>query len=844
MRGACASRSLVLALALAGLGPLCGMAQAAARPDTTHARTNVPATESRGASRARAPDGGALTPDASGAGDLSATEEASSSSPSSGGDPLAGNGLDSPLCSDAGVAGLSAAAARNCAVSKFEASPAPTGDYAFDVHIDTGVTKWGNDFAATFQDSLQFAWTALVAIVHGLIVMLDWCFTLDLLNGPAMGGLTRGLRATQATFTQPWLALVLSIAAVLALYHGLIRRRVAETLGEALLTIAMMTGGLWTIANPAGTVGALAGWANEASLGTLAAVAAGTPAHSARTLAESTEGLFRVAVYGPWCYLEFGDESWCADPARLDPRLRAAALKLAGREGAAHTGSATLSREAHTNGEVFLALPANEVARNSIHTPGSLYQVLCGGEEEPCRGPTASEAAFRTQTGTTPRFMGLLLIWLGALGMLLVLGFIALRLLEAALTSLIYLLLAPAAVLAPALGEGGRSAFRGWATRLLGAVTAKVVFSFLLGAMLSAEQLLASVPLLGWWTRWLLISALWWGAFRHRHKALDFSRGERSIKRHSIARQAREALETPRMALRGASWARQKLARPAPDVKKRAKIARAGEQLASERADAQARQSLQREQQDARTLLDEAPERQDRLAGMRAQLARVRGAREEALVAGDAHRAASLGARGQRLVETIAREEDELVRARRTVDGGEQVERRTGEPHTREQREERGRLLDAQAALPAGGRADGSGRRRDYAALAGLAGYGRQEYERLDPLRRREARLQIDRELALRKELGGAAADVAAAAGAPRRAERRRAGKELERALEQRLHTEGHKRPNGSGASARIEAWKRVGAAERAGTRTGSPVLDDALEVAAGRKRQLGRDRP
>jgi hypothetical protein len=792
----------------------------------------------------RAPSGGTLASGSSLTDGLSAAEEASSSAPASGGDPLAGNGLSSPLCSDARVTGLAGAAARNCAVSKFEASPAPTGDYAFDVHIDTGVAKLGNDISVTFQDVFQLGWTAFVAIMHGLIVMLDWCFTLDLLNGPAMGGLARGLRATQATFTQPWLALVLAIAAVLALYHGLIRRRVAETLGEALLTVAMMAGGLWTIANPAGTVGALAGWANEASLGTFAAVAAGTPAHSGRTLAESTQGLFRVAVYGPWCYLEFGDESWCANPARLDPRLRAAALKLAGREGAAHAGSATLLRQAQTNGDLFLALPANEVARNSIHTAGSLYQVLCGGEEEPCRGPTAGEAEFRTQSGTWPRFIGLLLIWLGAMGMLLVLGFIALRLLEAALTSLIYLLLAPAAVLAPAFGEGGRNAFRGWATRLLGAVAAKLVFSFLLGAVLSAERLLASVPLLGWWTRWLLISALWWGAFRHRHKALDFSHSERPSKRRSIARQAREALETPRTALRGASWARQKLTRSAPDVKKRDEIARAGEQLASERADSQAGQSLEHQHRDARALLDEAPERQARLTGIRGQLARVRGAREEALVVGDTRRAASLGARGQRLTEALTREEGELVWARRAVDAGERAERRTGEPHTREQRGEYGRLLDTQAALPARGRADGRGRRRDYAALAGLAGFGRQEYERLDPRRRREARLQIDRELAMRKELGGAAADVAAAVAAPGRAERRRAGKELERTLGVRLRTEGQRRPNAPGASAQIEAWKRVGAAEQARTRTGSPVLDDALEVAAGRKRQLGRDRP
>ncbi len=81
--------------------------------------------------------------------------------------------------------------------------------------------------------------------------------------------------------------------------------------------------------------------------------------------------------------------------------------------------------------------------------------------------------------------MGLVFIWAGVLGMLLLLGFIAMHLLGAAIASLLYLLLAPAAVLAPALGDGGRAAFRGWATRLLGAVMAKLIYSFVLGVILA-----------------------------------------------------------------------------------------------------------------------------------------------------------------------------------------------------------------------------------------------------------------------------------------------------------------------------------------------------------------------
>ena len=72
-----------------------------------------------------------------------------------------------------------------------------------------------------------------------------------------------------------------------------------------------------------------------------------------------------------------------------------------------------------------------------------------------------------------------MLIAVGSVGMLALLLFIALRLLGAAILTVVYLLLAPLAVLAPTIGESGRAAFRGWATRLLGALVAKLIYAAL-----------------------------------------------------------------------------------------------------------------------------------------------------------------------------------------------------------------------------------------------------------------------------------------------------------------------------------------------------------------------------
>ncbi len=543
----------------------------------------------------------------------------------------------------------------------------PTGNYGIDVHIDTGATKWANDIAVMIENILQFLWTALAAVVRGVIVVLDWCYTIDLLRSPAMHRLTQSLQRAQATFTQPWLALVLVIASVLALYHGLIRRRVAETLGEALLMIAMMAGGLWVTMNPAGTIGALGAWANEASLGTLAAAAGHSPDHADRTLAESNQELFKAAIDAPWCFMEFGNVSWCE--AHAEHRLEVAAKQLeeqaraggeggtshgesaihktlkiltapsavtskvgelvlggSGEENAPHVSlqSATLLRGASSNGELFLAVPANGQARNSINDEPSLFRTLCGSSAEPCRGPTASEAEFRTQNAVWWRGIGLALVAFGLLGMLLLFGFIAWHLLLAAFMSLIYLLLAPAAVLLPALGEAGRSAFRTWVTHLLGAVASKLIYSFLLGALLMVTRLIAEVDLVGWFMQWLVLSSLWWIIYFRRHRLFDLAHGATQRGEHrSVVRRMGSALES-RKGMATARWAKRKLAPPAPSVaRRRHRLAQAGRERAKQIADGQVASGLEHRYRDASGLVGEGSAAQARISGKRARLGQM-----------------------------------------------------------------------------------------------------------------------------------------------------------------------------------------------------------------------------
>ena len=733
----------------------------------------------------RAPSGPVLS--SAGAGVSAGTEEAASVPAEAGSDPLVSNGLGSPLCRGRVSEGtLSASARRNCTTSGFVASAAPTDNYGLDIHIDTGVLGLSNGgLMSALQDLLVTPlWMALVWIVHALCVMLEWCFTLNLLDSPTSGQLGSGLRQMQQALTDPWIPLVLSVASVLVLYDGLVRRRVADTLGQALMMAAMMVGGLWAIADPSGSVGALGSWANEASLGTLAAAARGTPSGTPSGLGQSMQVVFSAAIEVPWCYLEFGNVGWCREPGRTEERLRAAGLKISSHElseagcgprgadacppgldakglGLAH--SAQLLREADSNGAIFLALPANGPQRNSINDEGSLLRTICqSSDATDCRGPGAAEAEFRTGGETWSRLGGLLLILGGALGMVLLLGFIALRLLSAALFSLFYLLIAPGMVLAPALGDGGRALFRRWAGQLLGAVVSKLLFSFLLGVVLAVLSILASLRALGWWTQWLLMSAFWWGAYLRRHQALGLAQGafaqrappERARQPRSVAKRVSDTLET-RKAMAAMRWARGRRTEAAATSGPRRPSSRdvRGAPTASSRP------SL------GPSGTQSPAGQSDRTEGRRltAQLARVEAERRRAELAGNRRRTLRLQARAARIQTEI-----EPGAEGRPAEGGSSLSR---------------------GLVPRSRREHGPGRPR-----AGPRVRDREQLEDgpADPERRRRARLSVDRELAR---------------------------------LRERLKAEGRMPPP-------------------VGDPSDSEVMRDAREVEAGRKRFLGPDLP
>jgi hypothetical protein len=744
-------------------------------------------------------------------------------------DPLVGNGLGSPSCRAPEREELSPRALRDCRLSGFVAAPAPTGDYGIDVHIDTGVGGLGTEMVlGVIQEAFVLpAWTALVWAVHALVVAIEWGFSLELLGGAAEARVAQDLASEQARITWPWLPAALALAGVLVAYRGLVRRRVADTLGETLVMGAMMVGGLWLISDPGGTVGALNRWSAETSTGALAA-ATGASGASARSLGDRLGSVFAQAVEAPWCYLEFGDVRWCEDPSRLDSRLRAAGTAVAaeatvqvscarpnpacaGRRGAAADAlraSVEMLREARTNGSVFLAFPANGPQRNSITNSSSLLHVLCDSSDaNHCRGPAAAQAQFRTASGTESRLAGLALIAAGLLGMLLLLGYVAARLITSASRSFVYLLMAPALILSPAFGARGRALFRAWTARLFGAIVAKLVFAFVLGVLLSVSAIIPRVPGLGWWAQWMMLACFWWTTFVHRRSLLALPVSHAATRGGAFMRPlaygvsstatgfAMRRLIARRDELRASIRARAQLGRTNPPVPDAAPD---GGPVAED-----VRQLL-----DADARMASGAERRASTSGeLEAQLERVERARLEALIDDDRRRTIELDVRRSRVRAEL--DERRWV-ARRGVVAAERS-RNDGAAH------ERDRFLDFQSALPELRKRPRAPFERNYAALAPLAGYDTSDYEQLAVGAKRLARLEIDRRLRGRRaKVMDAWPSIDEHARSAAKRDRPRPISEL--------------RP-------RLPPGTIVPLDERASR---DPVMRDLWAVAAGKKRRLG----
>ncbi len=453
------------------------------------------------------------------------------------GDPFCGPGLD-------------AAQEQNCRVSGSVAEPYPLSSYELD-YLDppTGLSQLspGDWFGTVLGVIVSTVWDVWLYVLRGVLDLLDWAFSLDLVD-KAMSAVRSGLDAMHNdVFGSPWMLAALSVLGLWGIWNGLVKRKTIETIGGLAVTVVLMIAALVLIAQPDQTVGQFSRYMNQASL---VALNAGTRAgvdlqDPAKRFAATESDMFTTLVLRPWCALEFGDVNYCTEP---------------------RPGGMTIA-------DIWLSFPAMGPGRQSLYnlaTTGTITQYggfwgtlgkdvglvsapqvttiaqACGsgGDGGQCKALKAAQAltcwgqqhasascAFtNSQSGEVQMQSGgsalarialLGMISLGLLGATLVLLYLGIKLLFAAIKVLLFTLAAPVMLFVPAFGESGRATFISWGQRLVGALVSKLVYALMLALVLLIASIISSLPL-GWFSVWMLNIVFWWGIFIERRTFTEF----------------------------------------------------------------------------------------------------------------------------------------------------------------------------------------------------------------------------------------------------------------------------------------------------------------------------------
>jgi hypothetical protein len=427
-------------------------------------------------------------------------------------DPLQSLGGDSPFCRRApgGRGG------RNCRSSGALAHPYPIGNYGFDIHIDTGVTRIESNLLMAVQTLALLCWLGLLYLVKGVLLGLEWAFSLDLLGASLAHARRTLMRLHTGLLGEPWLLLAIAVAGLWGIWRGLVQRQTIQTISGLGATVALMVAALVLIQSPLQTVGQASKLTNDASLGLLAGASTGATTDGRRALGDATSGVFDSLVLHPWCALQFGDIEFCLSrpPADIPADL------------------ADEADQPRTVADLWLRHPAGGEERER------LYEQWRGDGH-----PLQPKVRLQKQGQTATRLALLALIAVGLVGALCLLGWIALKLLAQAVLALLLLLCAPAMLLAPAFGDAGRGVFLGWAKRLAAAIVAKAIYALLLALVLVTAGLLAQFESLGFMGLWLLQCTLWWGLFLQRRQLTGFlTAAQQTSERHrGLVRQAHSA---------------------------------------------------------------------------------------------------------------------------------------------------------------------------------------------------------------------------------------------------------------------------------------------------------------
>lgn len=465
-------------------------------------------------------------------------------------DPTTILDVTNPLCGARNQ--LSAQQRRNCRSSRSPEATYPLGNYGWDIHIEEGgfISSLLAPAVAFVLQIFSVVWLILLLGLKGCLIVLGFTFSLSpFTNNHMLRQIGIGLTNFYNGLTEPLLTALMVILGCWGLYNGMIRRRAGETVGGILAALVMMLGSMWMIHAPRETVGQVSEIVNETSLAAISAPTSGHLSAPVRSYNDAMGSVWNQMTEVPFCALDFSNVHWCLDAkpskeaieaakgglSQDEPFTQALLANLPEDEQAA---TRVLSRRmdalfggASTIRDLYLRFSPGSGPREALWTyyngKGDNHvglpfhigpQIDVGGGTT---GTAPDKVSMQGRSGLLPRMVLVLVFFLGLLGGLLLLLWIAIKLVMAAASTFVLVLMAPLAMFFPAFGAAGRAAFVRWGTSLLGAMLAKLIFSALLGVVLLGSKVLGAgiggtSPTLGL----IATMSFWWAVFLNREHYL------------------------------------------------------------------------------------------------------------------------------------------------------------------------------------------------------------------------------------------------------------------------------------------------------------------------------------
>ena len=469
-------------------------------------------------------------------------------------------GFKDPMCASPGR--LNESQRRNCRYSQTISSRHPSANYAFDINVDSGPTNPIASVKEMLQELFNAVWVFGLDCLKFVLAVLQWAFGLELFTGRAMGSIDSTLGRMYAALDRPFFHALLGVLGLWAIWVGLLQQRRGQMYGGVALSLAMLVLAMWVIHEPRQSVGRLAGLSNDVALVLIAAPLAATAQDKGRALTRPHEtfgtalgDVFDRLVAKPWAALNFGDVGWSQG------RPEAVAVRAAAEQATADSSYTFPVQRDHpelgqikdpearkkrleqlvreragspprTRAELYLRHSPNSAPRDA------LWKVYFGDKPDPSEvkwlakligtdskvGLAPDKVAIQGEGGTFVRPALLLILLVGGLGALLLLAWLAVRLVFQAVLGFALLLCAPLALFLVVCGESGRQSFLLWARALLGAILSKAIYAALLAVTLLGVSVVGGLGegTGAWPAAFLLQSAFFWALFLSRDQLLGF----------------------------------------------------------------------------------------------------------------------------------------------------------------------------------------------------------------------------------------------------------------------------------------------------------------------------------